>query len=1024
MKRTPPTRSRRSTARLWHCESLESRRLLAASLVLGGAQTVVPGATIDVSAFINSPPSGDTAAGQSEMSLVINPTNPLNLVGFSHRLTTPIVMDLYRSTNGGTSWTTTQIDNTDDGLGAVGSRYDPAVAFDANGTLYIAYGYRGSAVAPVRPSLVVSAASTDGGANFINFRTIDTQADIVTPSTTDTDLPGVDRWTLATGRDPNSGNQAAYITYTQNVREGASNDQRIVILGTRDGGAIWTAPLTINDGSIAGLSTGGLGATPVVSFGGEVFVTWWDTGTSVVADRDRDGLWANAFNFGADLTVRNDPGFVNIQYPSVPPGGTPTGPPAQPERGARFSPSLTINQFTRDLYLTCHQRFGTGNDTDILFGRSSDFGDTWTWITADSGTGTEFNPWIAWDIDSGALGIAYYTTEGDQNTGNDDVRPRMALSTDNGNTWTRTFLSTQISNEAGGYNGDYLEYNGFAFRDGTAHHLWASRYMGGGTDLDAFTTRVSLDSATNNNVLRISGIGGAPDDSTIIRRAPTNNNFIEVLENGIRTFAGLLASIDSITIETGGGVHALSIENLPPIPVSVLGSSIVDTITISALSGVSGLTFFGGDGNDTITLGSSPFASEFILSPVTVFGDAGNDTLVLGSNNADSIDANITFDGGTHVGGTGDRIVINDTAPTYSVRYDIAPSVITRDGFNLPRTISYANTEGITINAGSGADTVAVSNGVAPFINAFGNNGNDNFIVGGGNLTGTFPQNFNGGNGIDQITFDDHLDPTNRIWDVRANEVIFGGLISLFTTSFESVGILAGTGNDEITFKGTQSQSLFQSFNVDAGGGNDAIIIGFQGAAARFFAPANILGGAGNDTYTWQNASDNWYFGLSGTSTYPVLLDGGSGYNVLNMDETLRTSASVEFSQDRIFTTEPAGFPYGADINYDNMLAISFTASNSANAVSVFGVSSDIDIGNQVTINTNGGNDAVSVYPRNAAGDLTINGNIGIVGAAGTDSITVQDGASALPIGYTVTGANVFGLGTRGLGMVTVEVTV
>jgi len=196
------------------CEALEGRQLL--SVVLGGSQTVVPGPTIDVSAFVNSPASGDTAAGQSEMTLVVNPTNPLNLVGFSHRLTNPIVMNLYRSVDGGTTWTSTQIDNTDDGQGAAGNRYDPALAFDANGTLYMAYGVRATASAPSIPSRVVAAASIDGGANFINYRVVDSEND---PNGAATPPPGVDRWTLATGRDPATGNQACYITYTQNVLE-------------------------------------------------------------------------------------------------------------------------------------------------------------------------------------------------------------------------------------------------------------------------------------------------------------------------------------------------------------------------------------------------------------------------------------------------------------------------------------------------------------------------------------------------------------------------------------------------------------------------------------------------------------------------------------------------------------------------------------------------------------------------------------------------------------------------------------
>ena len=136
----------------------------------------------------------------------------------------------------------------------------------------------------------------------------------------------------------------------------------------------------------------------------------------------------------------------------------------------------------------------------------------------DAGTGTEFNPTIAWETGSGALGIGYYSTEGDQNTGNYDVRPRMALSTDNGNTWSRTFLSTQTSNEAGGYGGDYLEYNGFTFRDGTAHYLWASRDPTGGTDLDAFTTSISLDCGTNNNVLSLGARPGETTSSSNVHR--------------------------------------------------------------------------------------------------------------------------------------------------------------------------------------------------------------------------------------------------------------------------------------------------------------------------------------------------------------------------------------------------------------------------------------------------------------------------------------------------------------------------
>ena len=95
----------------------------------------MPNATINV--------SHDLAAFQSEMLTVINPTNPLNIVGFSHRIIAPRTMDVYRSVDGAANWTTTQIDDADDsvaGWGIADNRFDPAIAFDANGICYILYG--------------------------------------------------------------------------------------------------------------------------------------------------------------------------------------------------------------------------------------------------------------------------------------------------------------------------------------------------------------------------------------------------------------------------------------------------------------------------------------------------------------------------------------------------------------------------------------------------------------------------------------------------------------------------------------------------------------------------------------------------------------------------------------------------------------------------------------------------------------------------------------------------------------------
>src|SRR5688500_2288439 len=90
-------------------ETLEDRALLSVSLSLNGPQTIVPSATLNVST--------DVANAQSEMSLVINPTNPLNVVGFSHRLENPITVEVYVSFDGGLNFSVSEIDTANDGLG-------------------------------------------------------------------------------------------------------------------------------------------------------------------------------------------------------------------------------------------------------------------------------------------------------------------------------------------------------------------------------------------------------------------------------------------------------------------------------------------------------------------------------------------------------------------------------------------------------------------------------------------------------------------------------------------------------------------------------------------------------------------------------------------------------------------------------------------------------------------------------------------------------------------------------------------
>ena len=595
-------------------EQLENRSLLAVSLTLAGTQTISGGANFNV--------SDDSAQFQQEMSVDVNPANPLNVAGFSHSiLGSPFTVnvDLFYTMDGGLTWNTTSIGDAQDGYTAT-FRFDPSIAFDGAGNLYVAYGVDD---ATTGRNLIV-ARSTDGGQTFDQFTSVDTGV--------------LDKWHIATGldaSDPLRQRQAVYVAYTQ------FDTGRIEVAGSNDQGEHFTAPVPVSDTLHANLF-----ADPAVGPNGELYVSWWDrTDSEIMIDADVNGLFDDPINyndFGTDVTAvtLNNllSGFPGLEVP------------AQPDRGITNAPVLDVDRsggtFNGRLYLTYVDGFAGSvhPDYDVFLVTSDNHGATWTDMGTNPGNvedsaGTDFNPWVDVDQTTGSVNIIYYTTDGDQagppEDQNDDVLVRIASSINGGSSFAYEDLSIATSNEEGGSGNDYLEYIGLAVHDGTVHGLWSSRVAGGGTDLESLWANASFNSVSN--VLTVTGddnfaLTGTYNDQFTIKRSDLRSDYLEVwwynpiLAADVIQFAGLLASIGSIVVNSGLGNDIITI-----------GTSLTMGVTVNG--GAGNDTIYGGGGGDVI---NGQAGTDFLD------GRGGNDSLSGGA------------DGDTIRGGDGDDVIGGD----------------------------------------------------------------------------------------------------------------------------------------------------------------------------------------------------------------------------------------------------------------------------------------------------------------------------------------------------------------------------
>ena len=416
----------------------------------------------------------------------------------------------------------------------------------------------------------------------------------------------------------------------------------------------------------------------------------------------------------------------------------------------------------------------------------------------------------------------------------------------------------------------------FVDQDGDNRRDVLLTFLGGGNDLVVFRGTASGDSG-NSALAALSMIGSAgvpvamPGLGTDFSFGTAHLVSYDKLE---ANELYLLGGVDTFTV-TDSNVVAL-----------VDGGSAGDTLNV--LDTLAALTIRGGPDDDRVNV-------QRINAATSVFGDGGSDTFVVGrgavaapgpsylnSGLLEDIDDVLTLDGGT---GAADAAHLDDTGETTGEVGMLTATTFT--GLGLGGTVTYANLDSLTINAGSGGDGLSVASthvGATTLNTSAGadriaiqttagpttvNGGAVADVVNVGSAATTSTNTggtvngiqalltVNGDGGVDQLNVDDTGDDTGDT----------GTLTSVLLTGLDMVGGIAygtvedlnidlGGGADQFTIESTHVgttdlktgagddrvaiNSIAGATSVDTEAGSDTVNVGSLSSPAD--APANVGG--------------------------------------------------------------------------------------------------------------------------------------------------------------------------------------
>ncbi len=378
---------------------------------------------------------------QSESSIAVHPTNPSLLLNANNTAPGNPGVDVWLSTNNGVTWTETLHD--------IGT-YDPAVAIDRNGRLFVNYirddeEFKGQGI---------SWRTDDPSASWQHVE-IAPAPDTVGPDC-DPNFPGshqllLDKNHLAVDNNVAGHTGNLYVAWTKYVGTKCLSPFEIEFSRSTDRGATWsTPPQVISAGLVTSAGTN-QGANIQVGPEGNVYVTW------AMFDGQQGGISASGIGFTVshDRGATFDPATKIMAIQGI--GATPlnNNDPTESEKMMphRSFPSMAVDRQTGDIYIVwandgypdpgpdpapdCAGSMDPPDEDgpNIYVIKSTDGGVTWNCpIRVDMSTkGDQWLPWITSDPITGNLAVVFYDSR--ECIGTKSAVTYVAVSEDQGATW-------------------------------------------------------------------------------------------------------------------------------------------------------------------------------------------------------------------------------------------------------------------------------------------------------------------------------------------------------------------------------------------------------------------------------------------------------------------------------------------------------------------------------------------------------------------------------------------------------------